>query len=77
LTDAAKDIAYFKRLMKELGIGIEDPTPLMSDNQSCIKLVKNPIMHERTKHIEIQHHFIREAATAGNVQVNYVPMELQ
>ena len=77
LTDAAKDIIHFRRLFNELGLDINRPTTLYSDNQSCIKLVENPVLHTITKHIEIQHHFIREAAQAENVQVSYVPTTSQ
>lgn len=37
-----------------------ESTYIFSDNQSCIKLVDNPILHAQTKHIEIQDHFSRE-----------------
>ena len=77
LTDAAKDIIHFWRLFKELGINTNTPTTLLSDNQSCIKLVKNPVLHARTKHIEIHHHFIQEATDAEEVQIEYVPTQLQ
>ena len=77
LTDAAKDIIHFRRLFNELGINTNAPTTLLSDNQSCIKLVKNPVLHARTKHIKIHHHFIREAVDVGEVQVEYVPTQLQ
>ena len=77
LTDAAKDILYFRRLLEELGITIDKATPLMNDNQSCIKLVQNPVMHSRTKHIGIQSHFIRETVQRGDVQVTYTPTEYQ
>jgi len=44
-----------RRIFIELKIKTSNPTPLLSDNQSCIKLVNNPILHA---HIEIEHHFI-------------------
>ena len=65
LTDAAKDIIYFRRILSELGLDIVAPTSLLSDNQSCIKLVQNPVMHSRTKHIGIQQHFICEVSKDG------------
>ena len=77
LTKASKDIIYYRRLLQELGYLDKNPTILLSNNQSSIKLVKNPIMHARTKHIEIQHHFIREAANAGVLQVEYTPTVTQ
>jgi hypothetical protein len=36
-------------------------------------LVDNPILHARTKHVEIQYHFIREKSQSGEVTVSYVP----
>jgi hypothetical protein len=64
-------------LLSELGLESLDPTPIMSDNQSCIKLVENPVLHSRTKHVGLQYHFIREASKAGEVQVEYVPTKFQ
>lgn len=60
LTQSAKDVVYLQTLMVELNIGNNESTLLFNDNQSCIKLVTNPILHARTKHIKIQHHFRRE-----------------
>lgn len=77
LTDAAKDIIHLRRLIQELGFDGTNPTSLMSDNQSCIKLVHNPILHARMKHIDIQHHFIREASSAKEIQVGYIPTKYQ
>ena len=39
--------------------------------------MKNPVIHARTKHIEVQHHFIREAAGADTIQVEYTPTDSQ
>jgi hypothetical protein len=36
------------------------PTVIHCDNQSCIKLSENPVFHDRSKHIEIRYHFIRD-----------------
>jgi hypothetical protein len=36
------------------------PTVIHCDNQSCIKLSENPVFHDRSKHIEIEYHFIRD-----------------
>jgi len=48
----------------KVGIGDKIPRtqaiPLMCDNQNNIKIVKNLVFHTRTKHIEMQYHFIRE-----------------
>ena len=73
LTDTSKDILYLCRLLEELREDITQPIPILSDNKSCIKLVDNPMLHARTKHIEIQHHFIQEQVKAGTTIVSYVP----
>lgn len=52
--------------------------PILSvDNQSAIKLVKNPEMHKRTKHIDVSHHFIREHFQLGLFAIKHVPSEQQ
>lgn len=77
LTDASKDILYFRRLLEELGLNVIEPTKLFSDNQSCLKLVQNPVLHARTKHIGIHEHFIRETIHNGHVEVFYTPTSSQ
>ena len=42
------------------------------DNTSVIQLTKNLILHSRTKHIEIRHHFIREHVKEGDIELEYV-----
>ena len=43
------------------------------DNQSCIPIAKNPIFHARTKHIEIQYHFVHKMIVSEEVQIVYCP----
>jgi hypothetical protein len=81
LLEAAKDIVYLRRLLKELQMCEADPMSLLSDNQSCIKLVDHPILHAYNKHVEIQHHFICERVQAGDLYgdlyVSYIPNQMQ
>lgn len=48
-------------------------TRIMCDNQSCIKLSKNPMFHDRSKRIDIWCHFVRECVQRGAVQLSYTP----
>ena len=65
-----------KRMLKDLGIPIKDPTPLLGDNMSIIYLALNPVFHARTKHIEVHYHFIRERVLAGNVDLQHISTNL-
>ena len=84
-TQAAKEAIWLKRLFTELskdlgedGHAVFGPTAVIiySDNQSAIALAKNPTNHGRTKHIELQQHFIREQVTANAIRLEYVPADL-
>ena len=49
----------------------------MCDNTSAINLAKNPILHSRTKHIEIRHHFIRDHISTGDVELKFIETSRQ
>lgn len=49
--------------------------PLKSDNQGSIALAHNPVFHSRTKHIDIQHHYIRDEVGARRIKLSYVPTD--
>jgi hypothetical protein len=46
--------------------------PLLCDNESAIKIAYNPCEHSRTKHIDIQHHFLRDHAIKGDIVISHV-----
>jgi hypothetical protein len=46
--------------------------PLLCDNESAIKITYNPSEHSRTKHIDIQHHFLRDHAIKGDIVISHV-----
>jgi hypothetical protein len=47
------------------------------DNQSCVKLSENPVFHDRSKHIEIIYHFIRDRVQKGVVKLQYISTDEQ
>ncbi|KAM6553280.1 hypothetical protein CsatB_014042 [Cannabis sativa] len=73
-TEAIKEAIWLKGLMKELNLLKGVPT-VYSDSQSCIFLCKNPMFHDRLKHIEIKYHFIRDKVTQGEIDIEKVPTE--
>jgi len=63
---------WLGRLLAEL-TGEEARAPvLMVDNQSAIALAKNPVHHDRSKHIDTKYHFIRDCVDGGQIKLEYV-----
>jgi hypothetical protein len=54
-----------------------DPTTIHCDNQSCVKLSENPVFHDRSKHIEIKYHYIRDMVQRKTIHVQYLPTHEQ
>ncbi|RVW77068.1 Retrovirus-related Pol polyprotein from transposon RE1 [Vitis vinifera] len=68
---------WIKRVLSELGQTSSSPILMMCDNQTAISIAKNPVHHDRTKHVEIDRHFITEKVTSETVKLNYVPTKHQ
>ena len=49
----------------------------MVDNQSAIALAKNPVMHDRSKHIDIKFHFLRDYVDGGQIVIEFVETDRQ
>ena len=74
---AVCEAVWLKRILKDLGVPIKDPTPLYCDNMSNIYLARNPVFHARTKHIKVHYHFIRERVLASDVDQQHISTNLQ
>ena len=75
LTEAAKETTYLRCFLKEVGILSSDakPTNAFCDNQEAQELMRNPVHHARSKHINIRHHYVREVFEKGDLEVEYIP----
>ena len=71
-TQATKEAIWLRAFMKELLHPQTKATIINEDNQGAIELSKNPVHHERTKHIDIQWHFVREKTESGEIVLKYV-----
>ncbi|CAH9137156.1 unnamed protein product, partial [Cuscuta epithymum] len=72
-----QDTLFIRSLMAEMGLHISSPVQLHCDNVSASYLAVNPIQHDRSKHIKIDYHFVRERVAHGDLVVKYVPTQLQ
>jgi len=77
MAQAASEITWLVRLLAELGANNLTPVTLHCDNQSALHIARNPVFHERTKHIEIDCHFTREKVLDGLLQLTYMPTKSQ
>ena len=68
---------WILRLLKELRIETDSPIQMYCDNQAAISIAKNPVHHDRTKHIEIDRHFISEKMDKNIIQLDYIPTKTQ
>ncbi|GKD20434.1 uncharacterized mitochondrial protein-like protein, partial [Tanacetum coccineum] len=73
LADNTCEISWLTCLLKDLHIKPSTPVPIFCDNASTIALASNPIHHARTKHIEIDCHFVRNKIKAGDILPFFVP----
>jgi len=74
---ACSEIIWLRGLLAELDFSETDPTPLHVDNASAIQITANPVYHERTKHIEVDCHSIREAFEARIITLPHISTDLQ
>ena len=60
---------WLLNLLEDLKIKVKKPLKLMIDNKSAINLVRNPMLHKRSKHIETKYHFLRSQVQNGTLEV--------
>jgi len=72
LMQACKEAIWLQTLLKELGFEQKLPTTLFEDNQSAVALANNPVFHARSKHIDIQFHYVREKVASKEIALRYV-----
>ncbi|EKD12079.1 retrotransposon protein, putative, Ty1-copia subclass [Drepanopeziza brunnea f. sp. 'multigermtubi' MB_m1] len=72
INSAAKEAVYIKQLLTELGYYMQDKFPLYTDNNGALLLAKNPVFHERTKHIAVKYHYIKDLINKGIIDLVYI-----
>ncbi|XP_073294570.1 secreted RxLR effector protein 161-like [Primulina huaijiensis] len=69
-------ILWMQQLLKDYGIQASE-SPIFCDNTSAIAITQNPVLHSRTNHIDIRHHFIRDHVQKKDIRLEYVSTDQQ
>jgi hypothetical protein len=73
MTSAATQALWLSRLLADLLGRKVETVELRVDNKSAIALAKNPVFHDRSKHIRVKQHFIRDCIEEGSIRTEYIP----
>ena len=70
---ATKEAMWLRTLLSLIGSPQSEPTLIQCGNMGAISLIKNPVFHVRTKHIDVKHHYVRDRYDSGEVAFEYIP----
>lgn len=73
LSEAGKQAKWMASWLKEVDMPDESPLTLNCDNTAAISLTENTSGHSRAKHIDVKHHWIREAVASNEIKIDYIP----
>ncbi|GKC70788.1 hypothetical protein Tco_1116671 [Tanacetum coccineum] len=68
------NILWMKSQLTDYDI-IYEKVPIFCDNISAIAISNNPVLHSRTKHIDIRYHFIRDHILKGDIELHFIPTQ--
>ena len=77
VANGVAEACWLRQLLHELHHPLQKSTLVYCDNVSAVYLSSNPVQHQRTKHVEIDLHFVRERVSTGDVRVLHVPTTSQ
>ncbi|RVW76463.1 Retrovirus-related Pol polyprotein from transposon TNT 1-94 [Vitis vinifera] len=72
MTGACCELTWLRYLLKDLGVLHQEPALLYCDNKAALHIAANPVFHERTRHIEMDCHYIRDKIQDGSIITRHV-----
>ena len=72
-----RELLWIRLLLTELGLALATPMKLHCDSKAAIAIAHDPVQHDRTKHIEIDRHFIKEKINNDIISIQFVKSEDQ
>ncbi|GJR13712.1 retrovirus-related pol polyprotein from transposon TNT 1-94 [Tanacetum coccineum] len=75
-TGCCANILWMKSQLTDYDI-IYEKVPIFCDNTSAIAISNNPVLHSRTKHIDIRYHFIKDHILKGDIELHFIPTQYQ
>jgi hypothetical protein len=72
ITSTASELIWIKQLLADMNIETQNPMKIFCNNQAARHIALKPVFHERTKHIEIDCHFIQEKVQSKEIETPYV-----
>lgn len=72
MAHTASELTWLQHFLQEIGFSAPTPMEFFCDNQAALHIASNPVFHERTKHIEVDCHFIRDKILSGDISTPFV-----
>ncbi|KAK0586370.1 hypothetical protein LWI29_005804 [Acer saccharum] len=72
MTGVCCELTWLRCLLKDLGFTHHEPALLYCDNKAALHIAANPVFHERTRHIEMDCHYVRDKIQDGSVITRYI-----
>lgn len=73
VANTVAEASWLRNLLLELHVPLRHAIVVFCDNVFAVYLSDNPVQHQRTKHVEIDIHFVREKVRLGHIRVLHVP----
>ena len=77
MSHTISEVVWLEGLLQDLNVFVHQPITLFCDNTSAQHIAENPVLHERTKHIKLDVHYVRENVQSSFLKLQHVSSGLQ